>query len=68
MMSNPPIPPIVPRGDDDRSGDLVDDELTRFDDREDEPLDPDLDADQISSAEADVQASTEGEKDSGLER
>jgi hypothetical protein len=49
------------------NGAVDDDDLGTFGD-EDEPLDPDVDPDRISSVEADMQASTDGTKDGDLER
>jgi len=56
MSNQQPIPAFVPPDDDD---DAVDTEegLATGDDR---PLDTDLDADRVDSAEADQRASTEG--------
>lgn len=62
---HPPIPPIVARGDDDGAEGV--DHLEPFDD-DDTPVDPDADANQVDSAEADVRASTEGTKDGDLQR
>lgn len=68
-MSNsgtPPIPPIVPLAGGDGDDGL--DEVSPFEDDDDAALDPDVDADQVDSAEADVRASTAGTKDGDLER
>jgi hypothetical protein len=61
---HPPIPPIVPRRDDDGAEGV--DNLEPFDD-DDAPVDPDADPNQVDSAEADVRASTEGTKDGDLD-
>jgi len=61
----PPIPPIVDRREDDGAEGI--DDVEPFDD-DDAAVDPDADANQVDSAEADILASTEGTKDGDLER
>ena len=63
-MTNPHIPPVVPEG---SQSDGFDDVEPLVGDG-DAPLDPDADADQIDSAEADERAATEGTRDGDLER
>lgn len=58
-MSTTPPPPIVPPADDD--GTRV------FGDDEEQPVDPDLNPDLVSSADADERAATEGELDGSEE-
>ncbi|MET0674053.1 MAG: hypothetical protein ABWY37_11230 [Microbacterium pygmaeum] len=62
--ANPPIPP-VPIGDRDEDAidgpDIITEAVDPLD-PDDQPLDPDLDDDQIDSADADRRAATEGTK------
>jgi hypothetical protein len=60
-MTNPPILPVVPGEDRNENDDI--DEAARLGGDE-PPVDPDVDANQVDSADADRRAVTEGTKDS----
>lgn len=67
-MTNQPIPPFVPpTGDDD---DLARDDTIAAEDftEGEQPLDRDVDEDQVDSAAADEQAASEGTLDDGESR
>lgn len=65
-MSTTPPAPIVPPADDDDTAPVTGDETLLGDDS-DQPLDPDLADDTVSSAEADQRAATEGERDGSVD-
>ncbi len=65
-MSNAHIPPIVPVPEGSQSDGF--DDVEPLVGERDAPLDPDADADQVDSAEADERAAREGTRDGDLER
>ena len=64
--ANQPIPPVVPRRAADGDAGGIDD-VEAFTDEE-TPVDPDVDASQVDSADADRRAATEGTKDGTVEQ